>query len=235
VLSARGFSALFVATATALALVAVPLVLLGSTPRARADAGDTETDTGRPRLSWSVRLSLASFLLFFTAMFSGSVALPLYVTDTLGRSDSDVGLLFSVCAVAEIPAAIALMALTSRRGRLGLILFGMVLFVVYFATVAVATTLPLLLATQIARGIAIAVVGALGITHFQNLLPRATGRATTLFANTSTGGALAAGVVAGSAAQALGYREALLLCGVISAVACLLLIAAQRAPSSTEP
>src|SRR5215211_3600053 len=86
----------------------------------------------------------------------------------------------------------------------------------------------LLVGTQVARGVALAVVGALGITYVQDLLPRATGRATALFANTFTTGSLISGILAGATAQALGYRAALLLCGVLSAVGCVLFVSARR-------
>lgn len=237
VLSVYGFGTLFLATATTFLLVGLALVLLGPPPRRTADRDD-ENDgfigpiAGRassdPAVLRRLRLSVISFTLFFTAMFAGSVVLPLYVTDTLGRSDHEVGLMFTVCAIAEIPAALALMAVSARRGKLGLLLLGMVLFVTYFVLVGTTASIPVLLAAQVARGSAIAVVGALGITYFQDLLPAATGRATTLFANTSTTGALLAGVVAGGTAQAWGYRPALLLCGALSTLAGLLLVAAHR-------
>lgn len=81
---------------------------------------------------------------------------------------------------------------------------------------------------------AIAVVGALGITYVQDLLPRATGRATALFANTLTTGSLISGILAGATAQALGYRAALLLCGALSAVGCVLLAIARQPRSAAD-
>ena len=71
-------------------------------------------------------------------------------------------------------------------------------------------------------------VGALGITYVQDLLPRATGRATAPFANTLTIGSLISGMLAGATAQAVGYRAALLLCGALSAVGCVLLASARQ-------
>jgi MFS transporter, SET family, sugar efflux transporter len=158
-------------------------------------------------------LVAASFTLFHTAMLAGSVALPLYLTRTLERPDRDVGLLFSVCALVEVPAALSLTLLPARVRKQRVILLGMVLLVAYFLLVAASSSMPLLIGTQLARGVALAVVGALGITYVQDLLPQATGRATALFANTLTAGSLISGILAGATAQALGYRAALLLCG----------------------
>jgi SET family sugar efflux transporter-like MFS transporter len=221
----RGFPALFLATAGSFGLVAVPLVLLG---RIRpVDRPPASQDAGAPQPARSVVPAVLSFALFHTAMFSGSVVLPLYVTRALGRPDGDVGLLFSVCALAEIPAALALPLVPKHASRERLILVGLTLFAGYFTLMAAAPSWPILIAAQVARGVAIALVSTLGITYFQNLLPDSTGRATTLFSNTATSGSLVAGIAAGAAAQAVGYRAALLLCAILAATACALLIAAR--------
>jgi len=237
VLAWQGYRGLMALTALAFALVAVPLLLLGATPAAapRAAGGDART-RARTRLTRPMLLVVASFTLFHTAMLSGSVALPLYLTRTLERPDRDVGLLFSVCALVEVPAALSLMLLPARVRKQRVILLGMVLFVAYFLLVAASSSMPLLIGTQVARGVALAVAGALGITYVQDLLPRATGRATALFANTLTTGSLISGILAGATAQALGYRAALLLCGALSAVGCVLLASARqpRSAAGTE-
>jgi SET family sugar efflux transporter-like MFS transporter len=226
VLSAGGYDRLMWVTAAAFALVAVPLVVLGRTPARRPDA-DADTVTDRGHLSRPMLLAAAGFTLFHTAMLSGSVVLPLFVTRTLGRSDGDVGLLFSVCALVEIPAALATMLIRGRGGRHRAILLGMLLFGGYFVFVSISATMPLLLATQVARGIALAVVGALGITYVQELAPHAPGRATALYANTVTFGSLVSGVLAGATAQAFGYRPALLGCAGLSVAGCALVAAAR--------
>jgi len=232
VLAWQGYRGLMVLTALAFALVAVPVLRLGATPATtrRPAAADAGTRLTRPML-----LAAASFTLFHTAMLSGSVALPLYLTRTLERPNRDVGLLFSVCALVEIPAALSLMLLPARVRKQRVILLGMLLFVAYFLLVAASSSMPLLIGTQLARGAAIAVVGALGITYVQDLLPQTTGRATALFANTLTTGSLISGILAGATAQALGYRAALLLCGALSAVGCVLLASARQSPSVTDP
>jgi SET family sugar efflux transporter-like MFS transporter len=231
VLAWQGYQGLMALTALAFALVAVPLLLLGATPAAppRAAATDAATRMTRPML-----LAAASFTLFHTAMLSGSVVLPLYLTRTLERPNGDVGLLFSVCALVEVPAALSLTLLPARVRKQSVILLGMVLFVAYFLLVAASSSMPLLIGTQLARGVAIAVVGALGITYVQDLLPRATGRATALFANTLTTGSLLSGILAGATAQALGYRAALLLCGALSAVGGALLASARQPRSAAD-
>jgi SET family sugar efflux transporter-like MFS transporter len=230
VLAWQGFTGLFLVAAAGFGLVALPVLLLSPPPAASRPGTIPSPEPTRPlRLLGPAALS---FALFHTAMFSGSVALPLYVTQVLDRPGSDVGLLFSACAVVEITVALGLMLLPAHWSKQRVIVLGMGMFVAYFALVAASSSMPLLLLTQALRGAAIAVVGALGITYFQDLLPNSAGRATTLFSNTATAGSLVAGVVAGATAQALGYRAALLGCGILSAAASALLIT-QRTSTRT--
>ncbi len=223
----RGYGGLLLLTSLAFTLITVPLLLLGATPVTPRTTPKERTPT---RLRRPVLLVAASFTMFNTAMCAGSVALPLYITRTLARPVQDVGLLASTCALAEIPASLVLILLPARVRQQRVILVGMLLFVVYFVLVPASSSLPLLIATQVARGVAIAAVNALGITYIQDLMPEATGRATALFANAFITASLISGLVAGATAQTLGYRAALLLCGLISAVGCVLLISARQVP-----
>jgi SET family sugar efflux transporter-like MFS transporter len=219
-LASGGYHRLLLITACALMLVAGPLLLLGHTPRPHHDE---PTHPGQGRLTRTMVLAAGSFTCFHTAMLSGSVVLPLYVTSTLHKPDSEVGLLFTVCALVEIPTALATMLLPPGVRKM-VILAGMALFAIYFVLVAAATTMPLLIGTQVARGIALASVGTLGITYIQDLAPHSPGRATTLFANTLTIGTLVSGLLAGATTQALGFRPALLTCAALTVSGCVLLI-----------
>jgi SET family sugar efflux transporter-like MFS transporter len=221
-LASGGYHRLLLTTALAFILVAGPLLLLGRTPRAGRDE-HAHSEDGRP--TRAMLLAAGSFTCFHTAMLSGSLVLPLYATTTLHKPDSAVGLLFTVCALVEIPAALATMLLPTGL-RKPVILAGMTLFALYFVLVAAATTMPALIGTQVARGTGLAVVGALGITYVQDLAPRSPGRATTLFANTVIIGSLVSGLLAGATSQALGFRPALLACAALAASGCVLLIAA---------
>ncbi len=225
ILAWQGFTALFLVAAAAFALVALPVLWLGAPPPTAGPATANGDTTMPPR---SLALVVIAFGLFHTAMFAGSVVLPLFVTDQLHRPYHDVGVMFSVCAAVELVAALALTRLPARANRERLILLGFVLFVAYFAILAATSSTLLVIIAQGARGAAISAVLALGITYFQDLLPRQPGRATTLLSNTAVAGSLLSGVLAGSLIQALGYRAALTLCAVLSILGAILLLAARR-------
>ena len=235
VLAWQGFTTLFLLAAVTFGLVALPVLWLGAPPTTTTSPGDTDTtDTASDTASGSGQLTrplvpvVLAFVLFHTAMFSGSLVLPLFVTDQLHRPYRDVGLMFSVCAAVELLAALALTWLASRANREHLILIGFGLFVVYFAVIAAATDTTLIIAAQAARGAAISAVLALGITYFQDLLPHQPGRATTLLSNTAVAGSLISGILAGATIQAIGYRAALALCAGLAVAGTVLLLAARH-------
>jgi MFS transporter, SET family, sugar efflux transporter len=178
-----------------------------------------------------VVLLTVSIGLFFTAMFAGSIALPLYLTQTLAQPDSIVGLLYSACAVIEVIAALALAWLPPRVSQRVVITAAMAVFIGYFPLTVVAQSWELLLIGQVARGVGIAVVGAAGIRFFQDLMTATTGHATTLFSNASTAGSLVAGVLAGISNQYLGYPATLLLSGATAMAAAITFLAATRPPA----
>jgi MFS transporter, SET family, sugar efflux transporter len=224
VLAWQGFAGLFLATSLCFGLVALSVLLLAPppmppTPPLRASA--TFTRAPAP--------AVLGFGLFYTATFSGSVVLPLYVTGVLDRPARDVGLMFSVCALVEVPASLALMLVPARISRKWMIQIGMGLLVGYFTLIAAGSSIVVLLLAQVVRGLAYSTVSVLGITYFQDLLPDGAGRATTVFANTAIAGSLVSGIIAGATAQAFGYRSALVLCGFIGATGLVLLASGGKA------
>jgi MFS transporter, SET family, sugar efflux transporter len=231
VLAAGGYHRLLQVTALTFGLVAVPLLLLGRTPRIHRD---DRARTGEGRTTAAMLFAAAGFTCFHTAMLSGSVVLPLYVTGTLHQSDGTVGLLFTVCALVEIPVALATMMVPARVRKVA-ILAGMLALVGYFLLVAASTTVSLLIGTQVARGIALASAGALGITYVQDLAPDSPGRATTLFTNTVTVGSLLSGLLAGVMIQAFGFRAALLTCAALALCGCGFLMAVRHAEAPDCP
>jgi predicted MFS family arabinose efflux permease len=169
----------------------------------------------RPTRVHIVTVALAGAI-GYALLVAGSLALPLFVTRELHQPATALGWLFSACAFVEVLGTLALAGLPARISQRWLIVAAMGLFVVYFVVTLLASGMGVLLAAQIARGGAIAIVGAAGIRYFQDVMAPATGRATTLFANAATAGQLVAGVLAGSSLQVLGYRPTLLLCAVIA-------------------
>jgi SET family sugar efflux transporter-like MFS transporter len=197
-------------TASAVYLIAALTVLAVPRPGPVAPALTASTPGATPVLL------VVSVTLFFTAMFAGGLALALFVTRGLHQPSASMGVLFSVCAAVEVVATLGLAVLPV--GQRTLILTGFGFFTAYHLLTVAATGMPLLVAGQVLRGVAIAVVATAGIRYFQDYLAPATGRATTLFANASTTGLLISGILSGVAVEHFGYRTTLVLCGAAAAL-----------------
>jgi SET family sugar efflux transporter-like MFS transporter len=179
-------------------------------------------------------LITVSVTLFFTAIFGGSLALPLFVTRALHQQPASVGVLSSVCAAVEVVATLGLAVVPARVGQRALILGGFGTCVCYYAVTVVSSGMPMLVIGQVFRGVGIAIVAGAGIRYFQDLLAPATGRATTLFTNASTAGLLVSGVLAGVAVEHFGYRTTLLLCAVAAALGGVTFILGSRRPADSR-
>ncbi|WP_196804511.1 MFS transporter [Cellulomonas sp. URHD0024] len=231
----RGYGALFTAAAVALLAAAA----FAATTRRPTTPVESRTNAAsslvalRGRSFW-FRV-VGCVVLFHLAMFSGSFVLPLFITDELAQPPSAVGVMFSVCAAVEIAAALALARVPDRISARSLLCGGLATFVVFFVMAAAASRLAWLLVAQVPRGVAIAVVGAVGIRFFQEAFAPFTARATTLFANAVTVGLLLSGVLAGVVVENLGYRAALLACAGIALLATLLFASVPTSRTDSEP
>jgi SET family sugar efflux transporter-like MFS transporter len=209
VLSRGGYSWLMW-TASGVFLASALTVLLVPRPGPAAVASSAPGD--------APVLLTVSVTLFFTAMFAGGLALPLFVTRALHQQPSSIGVLFSVCAAVEVVVTLGLAVVPARVSQRAVMLGGFGSLVCYYAVTVVSSNMLMLVVGQVFRAAGIAIVAGAGIRYFQDLLAPATGRATTLFANATTAGLLLSGILAGLAVEHFGYRTTLLLCGVAAAL-----------------
>lgn len=210
-----GFSRLFLIGAglTFLALPALWFVQ-GSTAPAPAAAESALTATpGRVRRP--MRWVILAFVLYGMSLSMSSSMYPLLVTKTIHGTNDQVGLLIGFTALMEIPFMFALVMLRRMPSVEKLIVWGMLLYALYFVVVIAAQGIPLLMAAQIIRSAVIAILAGLGLTYFQQLMPGQYAVATALFMNTTNIGGVVSGVVAGAWAEAFGYREVFMLCAAL--------------------
>jgi SET family sugar efflux transporter-like MFS transporter len=239
-----GYAGLFRASAIALLVTAAVLLAVPSpgkvghgSPEAESRAGRaaSRTAASTPSNRREIGTATASMILVNCAMFAGSIALPLYVTEDLHRPEGEVGLLFSACAVVEIVAALALVWLLPRIPLPVLIVSGFLLFAGYFVITVAAQGIAALLLAQLARGSAIAVIGTAGLQYFQSLGSGSVGATTALFSNAATAGSLVSGLLAGALVQWFGTSVALGCCGLLSLMAGLVFLAGRRRRPRRSP
>ncbi len=162
----------------------------------------------RPRLEWAIVRQAApaalALTMFHTAMFMASTAMAMVVVGGLG-TETDVGLLLSLCAGIEVVVMALFVVRPMKRVSHGLLIAGFLIFAAYFAVPLVLPTLAAFYFAQVLRAVAIAIISIVGMAYVQDLLPGRPGAAAALFSNTMSGGLLLSGLGTGFWAGAFGF------------------------------
>lgn len=205
--------------AALLAVLALVVVLVSRSPVVPAATAE------RQKITLDVVKAAAPAVIamtaFHTVMFMGSNAMSILVVRELG-SETDVGLLFSLCAALEVVVMGLFVVRPMKTVSVPLLAFGFALFAAYFLLALVWPTLLSLYLGQILRAAAIGILSVVGMAYVQELLPGRAGVASALFGNTMSAGFLLSGLGTGIFAQAFGYWAVFgvsaALCGIGGAV-----------------
>ncbi len=201
--------------AAALGLIALVTVLATGL---KVLPGATEL---RTRLDWSIVRQAApaalALTMFHTAMFMASTAMAIVVVGGLG-TETDVGLLLSLCAGIEVVVMGLFVVRPMKRVSHGLLIAGFLIFAAYFVVPLVAPTLLAFYLAQVLRAVGIAIIYIVGMAYIQELLPGRAGAAAALFGNTMSGGLLLSGLGTGFWATAFGFWSVFGLAAALSLV-----------------
>lgn len=234
VLQRYSYVGLFLSAAAAcvvLALVA-PLAMPESKPHGPRDPqveadeapGSLREALARPDLL----IYFIGFVLIFSATTMGMTGVPLLVLGPLKGTESQVGIIFSLAPVFELPLMYLFGILASGGDQERLIRFSVVLAVIYFGLLAVVRAPWQIYPLQILSAAITAVVSGVAITFFQNHLPHHPGTATGLHYNASRLGSTVGYLVFGMVANAWGYRVVLLWSMGLSLVTLVLFFAVKK-------
>ncbi|MFD0519094.1 sugar efflux transporter [Paractinoplanes durhamensis] len=228
VLAAHGFGWTYGLAAALYLLGALMIVIwLPRVPQPVVGTAEVETHAGPTVRPITLFLIIASFTAVTTASTLNVQAMSLFVSDDLGGSIRQAGLVLGVCAALEIPLMLALGALATRIPIRRLILIGMACAVLYHAIVVVTTSVWVLVAAQALQATVIATVGALSISYVQDMMPDHPGRATTMVTNTFPVSQILAAPLFGLA-QHFGFRLAYGMNLGLAVLGLILLIASGR-------
>jgi MFS transporter, SET family, sugar efflux transporter len=216
-----GFRGVFLTSAASGAVALLTLALAPARPSVNASerGHPAKPANGSPALA----LAFAALVLFHTAMFMGSIPLPIVLTSTLGGTKTDAGLAMSLCAALEIVVMGALIWRPLKRSERAAIVIGFAAFAAYFVALALARSVSAVLWAQLLRALGIGLVSYLGISFLQSLLPHRAGAAAALFSNTGQVGSVAAALGAGALAQAFGWTSVFVACAVLCAAGLVLI------------
>lgn len=195
------FTGVYVGAAL-LAVLALGVVLAARIKVVAPDASQRQTITLDVVLAAAP--AVVAMTAFHTVMFMGSNAMSITVVRELG-SETDVGLLFSLCAALEVVVMGLFVVRPMKKASAPLLALGFGLFAGYFAMALLWPTLLSLYLGQVPRAAAIGILSVVGMAYVQELLPGRAGIASALFGNTMSAGALLSGLGTGIFAEAFGY------------------------------
>lgn len=191
-------------------------------PRARVH------DDHTPLSRLGVVLIVVAFVILQATNATVVSVLAVFVTESLQVDVVWAGIALGVAAGLEIPALLLIGRLSARFSSLALVASGSVVGVVYYIGITLVTSPIVLIALQPLNAWFFAAVVGVGLTLFQQVIPRP-GLATGLNSNTRKIGAIVSGgIIALGALTPLGYRGIFAVCAALTVLALGVLWAASR-------
>ena len=164
-----------------------------------------------------------AFALVFTAGTMCMITLPLFVTQVLGGTVKQVGIIYCVAPIFELPLMFWLGVLATRGDQSRLIRASVVLAVVYYGSVGLVGAPWHIYPLQVLTAVVTAVTQGVAITFFQNFLPDQPGTATNLFATAQRLGSMTGYLVVGIILETAGFRAVFAVCAGLCASSLFLL------------
>lgn len=238
-LTSVGYRGVF--TGTAIIFFSISLMIfffLHSTPSPKlAPAVSISSPQANSASAPSVSLKNINILLPFLTMIMLNMCntvynmnTPLFIVNTLKGTDSQAGLVVSLCAGLEIPLMIVLGSLASKLGNRVLMMSGCVAAAVYHVLVLFSTHVWQIIAAQLLQAAFVALVIAIGLSFFQDLLPTLPGMATILYSNAGTLGNLLGNLTGGVIAQIAGFRNVYWVCLILVTISFIMLSRTKAKP-----
>ena len=234
-IAAVGFKGIFSGTIGVFLLVALLIFLfLKSNTELKTSKAEVKALSFRLGQNRNILIPFLILMLMYIAHWTSSLNTALFITNNLGGTTSDVGLVSSICAALEIPFMIMLGLLSAKYSTRILMMCGAILGGVYYIVVLTSSAMWQMLAAQILLAVFVAVISAIGISYIQDLLPSMPGYASTLYSNSSTIGRLIGSLVGGGLASIVGYRYSFVFCLILVMIS-LFMLAASGRHSVNEP
>ncbi|MEK4512814.1 sugar efflux transporter [Paenibacillus sp. FSL K6-2524] len=234
-IAAVGFKGIFSGTIGVFLLVALLIFLfLKSNTELKTSTAEVKVSSFRLSQNRNILIPFLILILMYIAHWTSSLNTALFITNNLGGTTSDVGLISSICAALEIPFMIMLGLLSAKYSNRILMMCGAILGGAYYLVVIFSGAMWQMLAAQILLAVFVAVISAIGISYIQDLLPSMPGYASTLYSNSSTIGRLIGSLVGGGLASIVGYRYSFVFCLILVIISTIMLVVSGR-HSGNEP
>jgi SET family sugar efflux transporter-like MFS transporter len=166
----------------------------------------------------------SAFVLVFICMTMGIMNLPLMILQSLGGTEKQVGIAYSVAPFFELPFLMLFGLAAARGSKPGpMIRLGVIIGVAYYLLLSQVRVPWHIYPIQILSAAMIAVLSGIAITFFQNYIPNQPGTATNLYTNANRIGSTVGYLCYGFLAGEYGHRAVFLVCAAVCVAAFVLL------------
>ncbi|WP_068774129.1 sugar efflux transporter [Paenibacillus sp. FJAT-26967] len=227
-----GFKGMFLVAASCyIIVVGIVLLSLKKTSKEKAAPKPPQASVPLRQVIFQpfIFVNLIAFTLISVANTIGSLNMAQFVTKVLNGEEKDIGIIFSIPPVFEIPFMLGFGILALRIKSDNLIRLGSLLAFAYFGAIFFATEIWHIFPIQILSAAYISITSGIAITYFQDFIPEMPGTATALYSNTSKIGSLLGFLLFGLLSDAFGYRNVYLWCAIFAFVAMVMLFALVKA------
>jgi SET family sugar efflux transporter-like MFS transporter len=178
----------------------------------------------------------SAFVLVFICMTMGIMNLPLMILQSLGGTEKQVGIAYSVAPFFELPFLVLFGLAAAKGSKPGpMIRLGVVIGVAYYLLLSQVRAPWQIYPIQILSAAMIAVLSGIAITFFQNYIPNQPGTATNLYTNANRIGSTVGYLCYGFLATGFGHRVVFLVCAGVCVAAFVLLWLAREEHEAQEP
>jgi MFS transporter, SET family, sugar efflux transporter len=178
----------------------------------------------------------SAFVLVFVCMTMGIMNLPLMILQSLGGTEKQVGIAYSVAPFFELPFLILFGLAAAKGSKPGpMIRLGVVVGVAYYLLLSQVRAPWQIYPIQILSAAMIAVLSGIAITFFQNYIPNQPGTATNLYTTANRIGSTIGYLCFGFLASGYGHRAVFLVCAGACVAAFVLLWLAREEHESHKP
>lgn len=174
-----------------------------------------------------------AFVLIFTSQTIGMMNLPLMVLDVLGGTKAQIGNIYCIAPVFELPFMLYFGLLATKHDASAIIRWGIMIAIVYYGLLLLVQAPWHIYPLQILSAALTAIVSGVAISYFQSYMPEFPGTATNLYMNAFRIGSTVGYLLFGTLAWTFGNRAVFFACTFFSAVALALMQVRRRTTPKT--
>jgi SET family sugar efflux transporter-like MFS transporter len=219
-----GFKGLFLSVAggNLLALLTI-LFLLKDVPREHVSVKKAPK-VGKYVKKPHILAYLAAAFLLSTATSIHMLNMPQFVTKILHGTEMDVGIIFSVPPMFEVPMMIIVGIVATKIDNAILIKIGFLIAFTYFLLLSFVTEPWQIYPIQILSAAQVSITAGIAIAYFQDFIPEAQGTATTLYMNITSIGSTLGYLLFGFISQIINYGGLITVYTIFAGAGLLLLV-----------